>query len=216
MSWSAFDALNRARLYGICDLGYLNEDQALPVSRSLLEGGAGILQLRAKGHEPEALLSLARQLRDLCEEFSVPFIINDHAQLAVESNAHGLHLGQDDGSLAAARSFLPSDCIIGRSTHSLEQANAALAEGADYIGFGPLFPTPTKLGRPGIGLGDIAGMQGQTGSPIPAFCIGGIKPDNLPDVLRAGARRVVIVSHLLTHPGPAEATRSIISQIPIL
>ena len=146
----------------------------------------------------------------------MPFIINDHAQLAVESNAHGLHLGQDDGSLAAARSFLPSDCIIGRSTHSLEQANAALAEGADYIGFGPLFPTPTKLGRPGIGLGDIAGMQGQTGSHIPAFCIGGIKPDNLPDVLRAGARRVVIVSHLLTHPGPAEATRSIISQIPIL
>lgn len=215
MSWSVFDALARARLYAICDLGYLNEAQALPVSRSLLEGGAGILQLRAKGHEPESLLTLARQLRDLCEEFSVPLIINDHLQLAVESNAHGLHLGQDDGSLANARNALRSDFIIGRSTHSLEQARAALVEGADYIGFGPLFPTPTKLGRQGIGLGDIARMQDQTGCRIPAFCIGGIKPDNLADVIQAGARRLVIVSHLLSHPRPVEATRSIISQIPM-
>jgi thiamine-phosphate pyrophosphorylase len=216
MPCSLFTALTRSRLYAICDLGYLTKEQALPVSRSLLEGGAGILQLRAKGHQPDSLLSLAVQLRALCEEFSVPFIVNDHAQLAVESHAHGLHLGQDDGSLEAARNAVASNVIVGRSTHSLEQANKALAEGADYIGFGPLFPTPTKLGRPGIGLGDISAMDNQVGCKIPAFCIGGIKPDNLPAVLDAGARRVVIVSHLLTHSYPADATRSVISQIPIL
>jgi len=211
-----FEALARARLYAICDLGYLSEEQALPVSRSLLEGGAGVLQLRAKGFQPESLLPLALQLRDLCEEFAVPFIVNDHAQLAVESHAHGLHLGQDDGVLEDARGALGPALILGRSTHSLQQANDALAEGADYIGFGPLFPTPTKLGRAGIGLDDVAEMHAQVGCKIPAFCIGGIKPDNLPEVLQAGARRVVIVSHLLTHAHPAEGTRSVVSQFPIL
>ena len=211
-----FDALSRARLYAICDLGYLGEERALPVSRSLLEGGAGILQLRAKGHEPGPLLPLAIQLRELCDEFSVPFIVNDHIQLALDSSAHGLHLGQDDGPLSEARKRLGAKVIVGRSTHSPEQALTALAEGADYIGFGPLFPTPTKLGRPGIGLDDIAGMQDQVGGKIPAFCIGGIKPENLPEVIQAGARRVVIVSHLLTHSDPKAATGSAISQIPII
>jgi len=211
-----FDALAKARLYAICDLGYLSGEQALPVSRSLLEGGAGILQLRAKGHEPGSLLSLAILLRDLCEEFSVPFIVNDHRELAIASNAHGLHLGQDDGSLEEARNALGPQLIIGRSTHSLQQANEALAEGADYLGFGPLFTTPTKPGRPAIGLGDIAAMENQVGCKIPAFCIGGIKPDNLPGVLEAGARRVVIVSHLLNHPNPAGGTRAVVSQLPNL
>lgn len=200
-------ALQKALLYGICDLGYLVPDRALAVSRQLLLGGAGILQLRAKGHEPQTLLPLALQLRELCEEFQVPFIVNDHLELARQSAAHGLHLGQDDGSLSEARAALGPDLLYGRSTHSLTQARAALAEGADYIGFGPLFPTPTKKGRPGIGLSDIAAMHTHVGSKIPAFCIGGIKPSNLAAVRAAGARRVVIVSHLLTAPDPTSETR---------
>jgi thiamine-phosphate pyrophosphorylase len=98
--------------------------------------------------------------------------------------------------------------IIGRSTHSLAQAKQALADGADYIGFGPLFPTPTKAGRPAIGLGDISEMEREVGSKIPAFCIGGIKPDNLGEVLAAGALRCVVVSHLLLAGDIAAATRS--------
>jgi thiamine-phosphate pyrophosphorylase len=99
--------------------------------------------------------------------------------------------------------------IIGRSTHSLQQAKQALADGADYIGFGPLFPTPTKAGRPAIGLDDIAEMEREVGSKIPAFCIGGIKPDNLGEVLAAGARRCVVVSHLLLAGDIAMATGSL-------
>lgn len=213
-SSSPFSALRSARLYGICDLGYLAESQALTVSRALLEGGAGILQLRAKDHAPVDLLPLALELRELCEEFAVPFIVNDHLELARQSSAHGLHLGQDDGPLATARELLGSEIILGRSTHSLDQATSALQEGADYIGFGPLFPTPTKLGRPGIGLEGIPEMQATVGHQIPAFCIGGIKPENLTEVLLAGARRVVVVSHLLTHRDPRQAAREILSQIP--
>ena len=103
--------------------------------------------------------------------------------------------------------------LIGRSTHSLDQARAALAEGFDYIGFGPLFPTPTKAGRPNIGLQDIAAMERDVGSRIPAFCIGGIKRANLHEVLAAGARRVVIVSDLLTVPDVALAAREARGQL---
>jgi thiamine-phosphate pyrophosphorylase len=134
-------------------------------------------------------------------------ILNDFPEIAAEVGADGVHLGQDDGPIQCARDLLGPDRPVGRSTHSLDQARAALAEGADYIGFGPLFPTPTKLGRPGIGLADIATMERDVGSRIPAFCIGGIRRDNLDLVLQHGARRVVIVSDLLTAPDTAAATR---------
>ena len=140
-------------------------------------------------------------------------MINDHLELALECGAHGLHLGQDDGSLQEARERIGPEMLLGRSTHSLRQARQALADNADYIGFGPLFPTPTKKGRPGIGLGKISAMQKEVGLQIPAFCIGGIKPSNLAEVKQAGARRVVIVSHLLSSPVPKKETQRILSQL---
>lgn len=100
--------------------------------------------------------------------------------------------------------------IVGRSTHSPEQARAALAEGFDYIGFGPLFPTPTKKGRPGIGLESIAEVENDVGNEIPVFCIGGIKRDNLELVLASGARRVVIVSALLQAESIPDAASDVI------
>jgi len=207
-------SLQTARLYAICDLGYLSFSNAESVSRQLLQGGAGVLQLRAKGHDPDTLLDLAISLRSLCEEFQVPLIINDHPQLAADSRAHGLHLGQDDGSLAEAKKKLGPDLIYGRSTHSPAQAAAALEEGFDYIGFGPLFPTPTKKGRPGIGLENIRGVQESVGKKIPVFCIGGITPQNLPTVQSHGAERVVIVSSLLTAENPLQSVKETLSLLP--
>ena len=199
-------ALENAVLYGICDLGYVSSEKAEDVSRSLLAGGVGILQLRAKGHDPGALRNLALRLRILCDDFKIPFVINDHLELALECGAHGLHFGQDDGSLQEARERIGPEMLLGRSTHSLRQARQALVDSADYIGFGPLFPTPTKKGRPGIGLAAVAEAQQSAGSRVPMFCIGGIKPDNLSTVLAAGARRVVIVSALLQAPDIAGET----------
>ena len=217
--------MNDPKLYCILDLGYTSEDRAEEVTAALLAGGADLLQLRAKNHDLATIRRVAEKLLPLCRDAGVPFILNDHPALAADIGADGVHIGQDDGSLAEAKrqmergihpglhSFIhpsssaPRPFLIGRSTHSLAQARAALAEGFDYIGFGPLFPTPTKAGRPAIGLEEIAIMENDVGSKIPAFCIGGITPATLPQVLAAGARRVVVVSALLQAPDVAAATR---------
>ncbi len=235
-----------ARLYAILDLGYVPEARAEEVTTSLLSGGAHLLQLRAKGHDLATIQRVAEKLLPLCRAAGVPFILNDHPALAAQIGADGVHIGQDDGSLAEARekadrrlachlhpppdrglqsglhSFIhssspatsvPRSFLFGRSTHSLDQARAALAEGFDYIGFGPLFPTPTKAGRPAIGLHEIAAMEREVGSQIPAFCIGGITRQTLPQVLAAGARRVVIVSDLLKATNVQSATRAAIAAL---
>ena len=202
------------RLYCILDLGYVTEQNAEKVTLSLLNGGADLLQLRAKNHDLTIIERVARRLLPLCRAAGIPFILNDHPTLAASIGADGVHIGQDDGSLADARARVNSALriphsafLIGRSTHSLAQARAALAEGFDYIGFGPLFPTPTKAGRPAIGLHEIAAMEREVGEKIPAFCIGGITPETLPTVLAAGARRVVVVSALLQASDIQAATR---------
>lgn len=200
---------SNARLYGIVDFGYVAEGAMEDCAAKLLSGGADILQLRAKGIPLETVAAAARKIIPHCKAAGVPFILNDHPDLAVELGADGVHIGQDDGSIYDVRSRIGADMIIGRSTHSLVQAKQALADGADYIGYGPLFPTPTKAGRLAIGLGDIAEMEREVGSRIPAFCIGGIKPDNLSEVLAAGARRCVVVSHLLLAADIVAETRTL-------
>lgn len=198
--------MNDPRLYCILDLGYTPEARAEEVTASLLAGGADILQLRAKGHDLATIERVARKLLPLCRKAGIPFILNDFPELAAQLDTDGVHIGQDDGPLAAARAIVGPGKIIGRSTHSLDQARAALAEGFDYIGFGPLFPTPTKAGRPAIGLENIATMEQDVGSKIPAFCIGGITPDTLPQVISSGGRRVVVVSALLQAEDVRKAT----------
>jgi thiamine-phosphate pyrophosphorylase len=195
------------KLYAILDLGYVAPADRIATAMKLIAGGADLLQLRAKGCETAKIRDVAKEILPICRATGVPFIINDFPELAAELDADGVHIGQDDGPLTAARETVGPGKIIGRSTHSLMQARAALDEGFDYIGFGPLFPTPTKLGRPGIGLADVATMQSEVGVKIPAFCIGGIKRANLPEVLESGARRVVIVSDLLTAEDVESATR---------
>ena len=198
-----------ARLYGIVDFGYVAEEAMEVTAAKLLAGGVDILQLRAKGIPLEKVADAARKIIPLCKVAGVPFILNDHPELAVELGADGVHIGQDDGAIYEVRSKIGVEMIIGRSTHSLVQARQALADGADYIGYGPLFPTPTKARRLAIGLGDIAEMEREVGSRIPAFCIGGIKPDNLSKVLAAGARRCVVVSHLLLAADIVAETRTL-------
>ena len=188
-------AIGRAKLYGILDLGYVNEVQALATARAMLEGGVQILQLRAKNKPVELIVTLGRELAHLCRGYGVPFVLNDYPALVKETGADGVHVGQDDLSVAEARELSPANAIIGKSTHSLAQAVAAQEEGADYIGFGPLFATATKPDYQPIGLAGIAEACRRVSVPI--FCIGGIKRENLVDVLAAGAQRIVIVSGIL-------------------
>jgi thiamine-phosphate pyrophosphorylase len=200
------DSLARCRLYAILDLGYVEPAHAGSVAEELIRGGADLIQLRGKNQTMAELAELAEELHGLTSHAGVPLIINDHPEIARDVPVEGLHLGQDDLAIAAAREIVRRDCWIGKSTHSFAQATAAAAEGADYIGFGPLFATPTKPDYPPIGIDDIRRLDEQV--QIPIFCIGGIKLHNLPSVLAAGAKRVVIVSGLLKSADVAAATRA--------
>ena len=206
------DRLARARLYAILDTGYVADARALPVLEALVAGGAGVVQLRAKGRAPADVARLARLLLPACRRAGVPFIVNDHPEVAAGVGADGVRVGQDAGSLEAARRAVGPELVMGRSTHSLSQACAAAAEGFDYIGFGPLYATATKPGRPAIGLADIAEVHRRVALPV--FCIGGVNLRTLPDVVAAGARRVVIVSALLTADDPAAAARRALALLP--
>ncbi len=200
-------SLGEARLYAILDLGYVAPDDALRVASDLIRGGADLIQLRAKNQSTDKIRALAAHLHRLTSAAGVPLIINDHPEIARDLPVEGLHLGQDDLLLAVAREIVRrDDCWIGKSTHSVAQAVAAQAEGADYLGFGPLFATPTKPDYAPIGIDDLRQVHELVRLPI--FCIGGIKRENLPQVLAAGAKRAVIVSGLLQNPDIAAATRA--------
>lgn len=187
--------LANARLYGIIDLGYVEPSDASRVVGQMIEGGVDLIQLRGKGRSIEELSDLAAALHQLTMKSSTPLIVNDHAEVASRVPLEGVHVGQDDDSIEAARQKAARDIWIGKSTHSLEQARAAQREGADYIGFGPIFATPTKPDYTPIGLAEIRRVHAEVKLPI--FCIGGVNIDNLQSVIDAGAKRVVMVSALL-------------------
>ena len=182
-------------LYGILDLGYVAAADAPRVLSQMLAGGVDLVQLRAKRRPLDEVAALARKLQPLATSAGVPFILNDYPQLAAELGLDGVHVGQDDLSVAETRRLLGPGRIVGKSTHSLAQAVAAAAEQPDYIGFGPLFATPTKPDYVPIGTEDIRRAHELVDLPI--YCIGGVKSENLDTVLAAGARRVVIVSGIL-------------------
>lgn len=198
--------LSRSRLYAILDLAYVDASAALAVAQELIEGGVDLLQLRAKNRDTVGIEKLAAQLHAATQQRGVPLVINDHPTIARNVGAEGVHLGQDDMAIAEARAIVGPGCAVGKSTHSLDQAIRAFCEGADYIGFGPLFATPTKPDYASIGLDDVAKVHAAV--RIPVFCIGGIKLDNLPKVLDAGAQRVVIVSGLLQAADISQSARS--------
>ena len=198
--------LSRSRLYGILDLGYVEILDCAKMAEAMIAGRVDLIQLRAKELVSAQIAELAADLHRLTAERGVPLIINDHPEVARVVSAEGVHLGQDDMPIAEARQVAGANCMVGKSTHSVDQAIRAFYEGADYIGFGPIFATPTKLDYPPVGLDEIQKVHDAV--RIPIFCIGGIKLDNLPEVIEAGARRVVIVSGLLQAPNPAEYARS--------
>ena len=199
--------LSRSRLYGILDLGYVETPDCIEMAQSMIQGGVDLIQLRAKELVSAEIAQLAAELHTLTAGRGVPLIINDHPEVARVVAAEGVHVGQDDMPIAEAREIAGANCLVGKSTHSVDQAIRAFSEGADYIGFGPIFATPTKPDYPPVGLEEIQKVHDAV--RIPIFCIGGIKLDNLAEVIEAGARRVVIVSGLLQARNPAEYARAV-------
>lgn len=192
--------LSQRRLYGIADLGYLAPADLLSAVRAMLRGGIDIVQLRAKGREPGEIERWTRELLPPCRDAGVPLFVNDWPAVAAAAGADGVHVGQDDASMDEVRAVVGEAMLVGRSTHSLEQAAAAAADPrTDCIGFGPLFATATKPDYAPIGTREIAEVH-RRHPGLPIYCIGGIKKEHLPGLVAAGATRVVIVSGILQAP----------------
>jgi thiamine-phosphate pyrophosphorylase len=198
--------LNDCRLYGFVDLNYVAAADAERVTKSMIDGGVDLIQLRAKKSTIPEIVDLAGKLHAITSPTGVPLIVNDYAEVAAQIEIEGVHVGQDDDSIAHARKKAARKVVVGKSTHSLEQATAAQREGADYVGFGPIFATPTKPDYQPIGQTGIKRVHNEV--TVPIFCIGGIKIDNLGEVLAAGAKRVAIVSGLLKAPDIAKYARA--------
>src|SRR6187549_1557997 len=148
------------------------------MTRALLKGGVDVLQLRAKHFAPREVEAFARGMLPLTRDAGIPLVINDHPVVAGVVGRGWGHVGQGDLSVAGTRRFVGSSCLVGKSTHSESQARAAMEEGPDYIGFGPLFATGTKPDYVPVGLDAIA--QVEQFATVPAFCIGGVNRERLP------------------------------------
>lgn len=190
---------------------YLVTDRFLSGGRSLEEiaangiaGGVGIVQLREKDLGTRDFIELAFAVREVVRRFGVPLVVNDRVDVALACGADGVHLGQEDMECRLARRILGPDAIVGVSVINLDEALRAEAEGADYLGVGPLFPTATKPDAPPpIGLSCLADMRAAV--RIPLVGIGGIKGDNAGEVIRSGADGIAVVSAIVSAPDPEAA-----------
>jgi thiamine-phosphate pyrophosphorylase len=187
------ERLRTARLYFVCEARPHGEDPE-PLLRAALGGGVDIVQLREKSLPRRETELSASTFRRLCDTYSALFIVNDDPDLARASNADGVHVGQDDMPAEEARAMLGPDAIVGLSTHSEEQIAAAGRQPVDYISVGPIWETPTKEGRPGVGLELVS--HAASNAPHPFFAIGGIDLSNAGEVVRAGARRLGVVREI--------------------
>ena len=188
-----------------------NDDAFLDAVASALKGGVDILQLREKTMPANRIIELGKKIKLLCAEYGATFIVNDRVDIAYVLEADGVHLGQDDMDVESARKILGNNAIIGVSTHAPEQAQKAVADGADYIGMGPVFTTPTKPGRKSVGLEYVEWVSNNI--DIPAFAIGGIDLDNVNEVIEHGAKRIAVVRAIINAENPEYAAKQFYSII---
>jgi thiamine-phosphate pyrophosphorylase len=196
-----------SHFYAMVDPAGGHEPVAL--ARILLEAGARVMQLRRKSASGRDLLAAARAIATMCRERGAMLIVDDHTDIAMLAGADGVHLGQEDLPLEAARRLAGSEMIIGISTHSVEQAVAAERGGADYIGFGPMYPGGLRNNATGKGLELLRQVRGAVRIPIVA--IGGITEAKMPAVLGAGADACAIITDVVGAPDIAAKVRTILA-----
>jgi thiamine-phosphate pyrophosphorylase len=182
------------------------------LATAFVAGGARLLQLRLPTATARELLEAARAIVPLARAHAATFLVNDRPDVARAAGADGVHLGQDDLPIAAARRVLGDGAIVGVSTHDTEQARTAAASGADYIGVGPIFSTTTKADAlPARGLDLLRAVRSLVSVPIVA--IGGITPDTAPSVRAAGADAVAMIAGLVRTPDPAATVRALLAAL---
>lgn len=202
-----FQKLQKAQLYLVTS----STENLFATVESALQGGLPLVQYREKAADDLTRLHRAKKLCELCHQYDALFIVNDRVDIAVAADADGVHLGQEDLPVAIARNILGAHRIVGRSTTNPEEMGRALAEGADYIGVGPVYETPTKADKAAAGLDYVRYAADQ--SSIPWFAIGGIGTETVHDVLNAGAQRISVVRAIMQAPDPTLATQFFQAQL---
>lgn len=196
------------RLYVVTDRQQTAGRPLEDVVAAAARGGVGAIQLREKDLSARELYALGARLRDLLAPYNVPLLINDRVDVALALDAAGVHLAGHSLPTAQARRLLGDRKLIGVSTHGLEEAQRAAAEGASFVVFGPVFATPAKMAYgPPQGLSQLAAIVRQVSLPV--LAIGGIDSGNLPEVIRTGADGVAVIRAVLAAPDPYEATRQL-------
>jgi thiamine-phosphate pyrophosphorylase len=198
------DWVRAARLYLVCEArpGGRAAEELL---RRALQGGVDVVQLRDKRADEREIVRAGRTFRRLCDAYDALFIVNDHPELAIACAADGVHIGQDDAEPAEVRRMLGHDALIGLSTHSPAQVDAAA--GVDYISVGPVHATPTKPDYAEVGTALV--RYAAERAAVPFFAIGGIDSENVREVLAAGAERIAVVRAIRDAPDPARAAHEL-------
>lgn len=198
-------------LYLIADTGLFQKDIISSVRRSI-DGGVKAIQLRGKNLPAREILRIGERLRLLTSEYSVKLFINDRIDVAMILGADGVHLGQNGLPVGIVRKILGDSLIIGVSTHSLKEAKDAERGGADFITFGPIFATPSKVVYgPPVGLRRLVNLTGRI--KIPVFAIGGINMDRIQDVMKKGANGVAVISAILNSESVYDAAASMLNEL---
>jgi thiamine-phosphate pyrophosphorylase len=212
--------ITEAKLY-LCTDARRERGDLAEFADHALAGGVDVIQLRDKGSvgekrfgplEARAELAALEVLADAAARYGALFAVNDRADVARAARAHVLHLGQDDLPLDVAREVVPPGAIVGLSTHDVEQARAATTQDVEYFCVGPCWPTPTKPGRAAPGL-ELVRQVASIPTDKPWFAIGGIDLERVPEVMEAGARRVVVVRAITTAEDPRAAARALKSAL---
>jgi thiamine-phosphate pyrophosphorylase len=197
------DRLEGRRLY-LCTP---DRDDVEAFVAACIAGGVDLVQLREKHLDARPLIQRGRLVRRVCQDHGVPFILNDRPDLALEVEADGVHVGQDDAPAALARRLLGPDAIVGLSTHAPAELDAAAGEPVDYVSAGPIEATPTKPGRPGTGVEYV--RYARDSAIRPFYVTGGVTPDTVPAIAAAGARRFVVVRFLTEAADPKASARAL-------
>jgi thiamine-phosphate pyrophosphorylase len=196
------------KLHVLTDVRLQSRFSHMELARLAIAGGADTIQLRQKGGSTRRMIEIAREMKKHCEEAGVPFIVNDRLDIAIAAKSDGVHLGQDDFPIPLARELVGEDCLIGGSASSMEEARKCLVEGADYIGFGPVFPTTSK-----DDAGPVSGLdilkEVVSAIPVPIIAIGGITEKNACEVMEAGAHGIAVISAVCCELFPEQATRAL-------